>query len=122
MSNRYGMSAALALALTYPTLANALAVQAVDLPHAIVLAQAGGVHGADPMDGKNRSGPEGYVWAPITRDQSPSGTSPTEAKGQPNRSALDARPVPDTGKSLSPGQDPGTAMPTPNTGKAVGKP
>jgi hypothetical protein len=85
-------------------------------------AQAGGVHGADPMDGKNRSGPEGYVWAPLSRDQSPSGTAPTEAKGQPNRAALDARPVPDTSKNLSPGADPGTAMPTPNTGKAVSKP
>src|SRR4051812_38519805 len=106
MSSRYGVSALLALALTYPALAGPPAFHTID---GAVLAQAGGVHGADPMDGKNRSGPEGYVWAPISRDQAPSGTAPTEAQGQPNRSALDARPVPDTSKNLSPGQDPGTA-------------
>ena len=117
MSSRYRLSAILAFTLNYP----ALAAPAAE-PHAIVLAQAGGVKGADPMDGKNRSGPEGYVWAPINRDKAPSGTSPTEAKGQPNRQALYRRPVPDTSKNLSPGNDPGTAMPTPNTGKATNKP
>jgi hypothetical protein len=117
MSSRYGFSAILALTLTY----SALPAGATELD-AVVLAQAGGVHGQDVMEGKNRSGPEGYVWAPLDRDKAPSGTSPTEAKGQPNRHALDQRPVPDTSKNLSPGNDPGTAMPTPNTGKATNKP
>ena len=112
------LSAVLALTLVYP----ALAGPPVTPPHAIVLAQAGGVKGADPIEGKNRSGPDGYTWAPISRDQAPSGRSPTEAKGQPNRQTLDHRPVSDTGKNLSPGNDPGTAMPTPNTGKATNKP
>ena len=122
MLSRYGMSAVLALTLAYPAFAGPSPAQANDTTHGTVLAQAGGVHGADPMDGKNRSGPEGYVWAPLNRDQAPSGTSPTEAKGQKNREALDQRPVPDTSKTLSPGADPGTPMRTPDAGKAVNKP
>jgi hypothetical protein len=87
-----------------------------------LVAQAGGLHGTEPSDERNRSGPNGYVQAPIPRDEAPSGPSATETRGNTNRSTLPTRGVPETGKALSPGQDPGTAMPTPNTGKTVNTP
>lgn len=75
-------------------------------------AQAEGVKGQDVM--QPRAGPDGWAQAPIPRDQSPSGSSPGEDK--PNKSAESGRGnVPDTGKRLSPGQDPGTPMPRPAT-------
>jgi hypothetical protein len=55
------------------------------------------------------------VQAPIPRVKTPSGSAPGEEK--PNKSAESGRDnVPDTGKHLSPGQDPGTPMATPNSG------
>ena len=38
-----------------------------------LVAQAGGLHGTEPSDERNRSGPNGYVQAPIPRDEAPSG-------------------------------------------------
>ena len=65
------------------------------------LAQAGGVKGQDVM--QDRAGPDGWVQAPIPRDQAPSGAAPGE--GKPNKSAESGRGnVPDTGKRLRPGR------------------
>jgi len=84
-------------------------------PTRLALAQAGGVKGQDVM--QDRAGPDGWVQAPIPRDQAPSGAAPGE--GKPNKSAESGRGnVPDTGKRLTPGQDPGTPMGSPSSGPA----
>jgi hypothetical protein len=82
-------------------------------------AQAGGVKGQDVM--QPRAGPDGWVQAPIPRVDSPSGSAPGEDKA--NKSAEAGRDhVPDTGKRLSPGQDPGTPMAAPASGPASAPP
>lgn len=81
------------------------------LPAQTLLAQAGGVHGQDVMEDRNKAGPDGAVQAPIPRVDAPSGSAPGEAN--PNRSAdTQNRPVPDTGRHLTPGQNPATPMPS----------
>src|SRR4051794_8541324 len=118
----YRASAVLALALMYPAPAPAVtyqalagwpALQAADALPPVIRTQAGGVKGQDVM--QDRAGPDGWVQAPIPRVDTPSGAAPGEDK--PNKSAESGRGnVPDTGKRLTSGQDPGTPMATPNGG------
>ena len=78
-------------------------------------APPGGVVGADTMGDKNRSGPDGWVQAPITRDQAPAQRAQAAGEGQaqqsastgstPNRTPGGSQPPP-----LPPGQDPGTPV------------
>ena len=69
------------------------------------------IKGSDVMGDKGRSGPDGWSWAPVTRDQAPAGKAPGETTaavhGAPN-----AMPSSGAGKSLPPGQDPGTPAAT----------
>ncbi|MBV9653628.1 MAG: hypothetical protein JOZ42_03590 [Acetobacteraceae bacterium] len=77
------------------------------------MAQPGGVKGVDAMGDKDRPSADGWVQAPIPRTDAPSGETPGEKK--PNKSAeAQSRRVPDTGKKLSPGQDPATPVKNPN--------
>jgi len=72
-------------------------------------AQQKPIAGADVMGDKGRSGPDGWSWAPVTRDQGASekaaGQSATNASAAPN-----AQPDPNAGKTLAAGDDPGTPM------------
>ena len=78
------------------------------------LAQAGGVKGQDVLEDRGKSNADGYVWAPLSRDKGSSENSPGE--NNPNRGTTsENRPGPVTGKTLSPGEDPGTPMQTPST-------
>jgi hypothetical protein len=87
----------------------------------LALAQKGGIKPDDAMGGKDRPSADGWVQAPIPRTDAPSGETPGEEKA--NKSAeAQPRPVPDTGKKLSPGQDPGTPEATPNAGPATRSP
>ena len=76
------------------------------------------IKGVDVMGDKGRSGPDGWAWAPVTRDQSPTdkaaGETDAKTREAPNRQASN-----DAGKSLSPGQDPGTPAVTQNAGPGV---
>lgn len=76
-------------------------------------AQPGGIKGSDAMGGKDRPSADGWVQAPIPRTDAPSGKTPGENKANKS-SESQPRPVPDTGKRLSPGQDPGTPVAQPN--------
>ena len=69
------------------------------------------VKGSDVMGDKGRSGPDGWAWAPVTRDQSASDKAPGETASAV-RSAPNAQASNDAGKALSPGQDPGTPAAT----------
>ena len=72
------------------------------------------IKGSDAMGDKGRSGPDGWSWAPQTRDQAPADkTNETAANG---RGALNSQPAPDAGKTLKPGDDPGTPVATDSHG------
>jgi hypothetical protein len=64
------------------------------------------VQGQDAMSDRGRTGPDGWSWAPVTRDQAPTGPSPAASAnrgGAPN-----TQPGPMEGRQLPPGEDPGT--------------
>ncbi len=67
------------------------------------------VVGSDVMGDKSRSQPDGWAWAPVTRDQAPSAPAAGQSQGSkpvpPN-----AQPASNEGKALTPGQDPGTPI------------
>ena len=66
------------------------------------------IHGQDVMGDKGRTGPDGWSWAPTTRDQAPGNQSgQSAAKAAPN-----SQPSPGEGKKLSAGDDPGTPAKT----------
>jgi hypothetical protein len=63
------------------------------------------------MGDKSRSGPDGWAWAPVTRNQAPAG----HAAGQTNANvaaAPDARPGSNGDKSFPQGQVAGTFAPS----------
>ena len=63
------------------------------------------IKGTDVMGDKGRTGPDGWVQSPQTRDQAPADTgNQTAANG---RGALNSEPAPAKPR-LSPGEDPGT--------------
>lgn len=67
------------------------------------------VAGSDVMGDKSRSQPDGWAWAPVTRDQAPSAPAAGQSQGSkpvpPN-----AQPASNEGKALKPGDDPGTPV------------
>lgn len=69
------------------------------------------IHGQDVMGDKGQTGPDGWSWAPTTRDQAPgdqkNGQSAANARATPN-----TQPSPGEGKKLSAGDDPGTPAKT----------
>lgn len=68
------------------------------------------IKGADVMGDKGRTGPDGWSWAPQTRDQAPGDKSnQTAANGRGDANSM---PTPNQGKKLSPGDDPGTPAAT----------
>lgn len=86
-----------------------LVAQAADPPADPASVQAP-VKGLDVMGDKNRTGPDGWSWAPQVRDQAPADKSNrTAANG---RGDTNSQPGPDTGKKLAPGDDPGTPAAT----------
>lgn len=76
------------------------------------------IKGSDVMGDKGRTGPDGWSWAPQTRDQAPADKSNTTAnngRGDPN-----SRPGPQPSKHLAPGDDPGTPVATAPNGTSPG--
>lgn len=71
------------------------------------MAQTGQVTGQGVMDDKNRAGPDGWAQFPLPRVEAPSGKAPGEEK-KGETAEFQQRSVPDTGKNLKPGEDPGT--------------
>ncbi len=69
------------------------------------------IAGADVMSDKGRSGPDGWSWAPVTRNEAPSGKAPGQTAANTD-AAPNAQPDPGAGKKLAPGDDPGTPMAT----------
>lgn len=65
-----------------------------------------GIVGSDVMGEKGHGGPDGWAWAPVTRDQGASSAAPGQSANAGK--ALNAQPAGGAGKTLSPGQDPGT--------------
>ena len=76
----------------------------------IAVAQTDPIKGADVMGDKNRSGPDGWVQAPVTRDQAPAAA--TKAAGE-TKTTVGATSA--SHQVMSPGEDPGTPV-TPATG------
>ena len=72
------------------------------------------IKGSDVMGDKGRTGPDGWSWAPQTRDQAPADKS-ADKSSDPN-----SRPGPDTGKKLAPGDDPGTPVASGSHGPGPG--
>ncbi len=72
------------------------------------------IKGSDAMSDKGRSGPDGWSWAPQTRDQAP--TDKTDATATDGHGALNSQPGPATAKTLKPGEDPGTPVATDSHG------
>lgn len=69
------------------------------------------VVGSDVMGDKSRSGPDGWAWAPVTRDQSASSSAPAAGEdGKKSQASPNTQPAPNEGKTLPPGQDPGTPI------------
>ena len=88
----------------------AVAVAAGPVRAADPVAGTAPIKGSDVMGDKGRSGPDGWSWAPQTRDQAPADKqNQTAANG---RGALNSEPAPDAGKKLPPGDDPGTPAAT----------
>lgn len=79
-------------------------------------AAADPIRGADSMSGKDRSGPDGWSWAPVSRTQGASADAPGEKKSDVQHASQQAK-VPATG-SQAPGEDPGAPMPTRQPGPA----
>ena len=95
-----GLAAVVAFAVIAPSPARAEDPSAVQAP----------IKGADVMGDKGRTGPDGWSWAPQTRDQAPGDkANQTAANG---RGDLNTQPGPNEGKKLSPGDDPGTPAAT----------
>ena len=68
------------------------------------------IKGADVMGDKGRTGPDGWSWAPQTRDQAPGDkNNQTAANG---RGDANSQPGPSEGKKLAPGDAPGTPAAT----------
>ena len=68
------------------------------------------IKGADTMGDKGRTGPDGWSWAPQTRDQAPADKDGrTAANG---RGAANSLPGPNTAAKLAPGDDPGAPAAT----------
>ncbi len=64
------------------------------------------VQGVDVMGDRGRTGPDGWSWAPQTRDQVPDHKhNRTAANG---RGAPNSQPGPNESTPLKPGDDPGT--------------
>lgn len=72
--------------------------------HAADEAQQAPIAGQDAMGDKSRSGPDGWSWAPVTRDQAPAGHAAGQDQATPN-----TRVGSNEGKTLPHGQDPGSA-------------
>ena len=69
------------------------------------------IKGSDVMGDKGRTGPDGWSWAPQTRDQAPDAKgSQTAANG--GGGDLNSKRGPNEGKKLAPGDDPGTPAAT----------
>ena len=93
-------------AIAVGALAWAASARAADDPAAV---QAP-IKGADVMGDKGRTGPDGWSWAPQTRDQAPADkNNQTAANGRGDANSM---PAPSQGKKLSPGDDPGTPAAT----------
>ena len=75
------------------------------------------IKGASVMGDKGRSGPDGWAWAPVTRDQSPTGKAAGETQASV-QAAPNAKPASGASPTLPPGQDPGTPA-TPTSGPGV---
>lgn len=67
------------------------------------------IKGSSALDGKGRSGPDGWSWAPQTRDQAPTDKSSHAAD-------LNSKGGTTPTKTFAPGDDPGTPMSPINNG------
>ena len=66
------------------------------------------IKGSDVMGDKGRTGPDGWSWAPQTRDQAPADKNNTAAAN--GRNDPNSTPGPQPSKKLAPGDDPGTPV------------
>jgi hypothetical protein len=73
---------------------------------AILLAQTNPIKGADPMGDKGRSGPDGWIQAPIARDAAASGSDKAPGETQPSRASTPSKPAAEG--QMKAGDDPGT--------------
>lgn len=70
-----------------------------------------GIVGSGVMGDKGRSGPDGWSWAPVTRDQGAGSKGPGQEASAAGKTP-NAQPDRGAGKTLKPGDDPGTPMVT----------
>lgn len=71
------------------------------------------IAGAEVMSDKNRSGPDGWVFAPVNRTESFSGSSPSENSGKNQRTDVtQTAPAPYSSRPMPAGEDPGTPAST----------
>ncbi len=79
-------------------------------------AAADPIQGADAMSGKDRSGPDGWSWAPVSRTQGASADAPGEKASDTHRAAQQSRVAGTIDQS--PGADPGAPLDTRQPGPA----
>ena len=91
-------------------MARAAPARAADLAATDPSAVQAPIKGEDVMGDKGRTGPDGWSWAPQTRDQAPDDkNNQTAANG---RGDANSAPNPSQGKKMAPGDDPGTPAAT----------
>ena len=91
-------------------MASATPARAADIAATDPSAVQAPIKGADVMGDKGRTGPDGWSWAPQTRDQAPGDkNNQTAANG---RGDANSAPNPSQGKKMAPGDDPGTPAAT----------
>ena len=66
-----------------------------------------GIVGSDVMGDRNRTGPDGWSWAPVTRDQTAAGSGAGETAENLKKAPNASTAGPET-KPIAPGDDPGT--------------
>ncbi|WP_158809320.1 hypothetical protein [Beijerinckia sp. L45] len=72
----------------------------------IILAQTNPIHGADPTDDKGRSGPDGWVQAPVSRDAAANGSAKAPGESATSQTATGVTSA--GSKPMTSGEDPGT--------------
>ena len=79
-------------------------------------AAAAPIQGVDAMSGKDRSGPDGWSWAPVSRTQGASADAPGEKSSDAHRESQQSKVAGTIDQSL--GADPGAPLDTRQPGPA----
>ena len=81
----------------------------------LIFAQTDPIKGSDTMGDKGRSGPDGWIQAPVPRDAAAGGSDKAPGETKPGQASTASKSAGQ--KPMNAGDDPGTLLdPTKNTG------